>query len=551
MNPETASAVTNPPPETPPSPVPAQKKPGLLRRWLGLWFDRDLDLEGRDTSDWNIYYYFYRQIAQHRAPIKLKHMKWLALLFQLYFFGILLLSIVRTLLVLSGKLGAPANDSEGNVFYSFLSMIGISANIYIMPLLLLAPVFMVCGAFKLQNKSRGLTSRAKEQPLLAHLVQYTSNKGLVTGALQSLFFTWGRLILLLLPAIAAATLMLAGFAAYVHSPRAISAAIGIPLCISLSVLTVSVFFVMQFFCYRLDTLMIIVGIGIQGVLLLLFNILRSGPFDVRLDYFWATVASTFVPSCLFACVYFPLAALDTSEYGLGKRISKRIRVLLYSTSAVFILLFLAGHNAAGYVTDENKKMVQSLFLFGMLGLFVSISSLLITSASITSPMAARQRRSHADEPFPRKLLDPASPVSLIPVFVLEVIAIFVVDNWNRELAEALSLREFDGASIAQIARIAWSAIHFSLLSTFIWQSRKPKRKDPWLSNVQFNLTCIVLVVFVPLFLLPFAEGNPAPIVHFASIGVFLLFIIWMKCKPASGDAVMSGVPAPEQNKEAS
>ena len=71
MNPEPAPEITNPPPgktfpersaET--GEVRPEKKPGLLIRFV-RWFDRGLDLEGRDTSDWNIYYYYFRQVAQH------------------------------------------------------------------------------------------------------------------------------------------------------------------------------------------------------------------------------------------------------------------------------------------------------------------------------------------------------------------------------------------------------------------------------------------------------------------------------------------------------
>ena len=73
MNPEPAPEITNPPQETPANTRrPAEtgearrKKPGFLRRFarIGERFDRGLDLGDRDTSDWNIYYYYYRQVAQ-------------------------------------------------------------------------------------------------------------------------------------------------------------------------------------------------------------------------------------------------------------------------------------------------------------------------------------------------------------------------------------------------------------------------------------------------------------------------------------------------------
>ena len=70
------------------------------------------------------------------------------------------------------------------------SAFGLQYFILLFPFL---PVIMVSPAFKLRAKKQGLmTSRASEQPLLAHLVQYTTDRGLVTGALQSLLFTWRK-----------------------------------------------------------------------------------------------------------------------------------------------------------------------------------------------------------------------------------------------------------------------------------------------------------------------------------------------------------------------
>ena len=63
MNPEPAPEVMNPnpPPEAPAATgrpaetgeVRPEKKPGRFIRFV-RWFDRDLDLERRATSDWNI-----------------------------------------------------------------------------------------------------------------------------------------------------------------------------------------------------------------------------------------------------------------------------------------------------------------------------------------------------------------------------------------------------------------------------------------------------------------------------------------------------------------
>ena len=186
MNPEPVSQVVNPPPETPSPGLPAetgearQEKPGLLRRFIriGQWLDRGLDLDGRDTSDWNIYYYYFRQVAQHHAPIKLRHLKWIALLFQLYFFGMLALAQIRFLFLSDSLSGDLSNKAFKGYFTGLAPMLGVSVNIYILPVLLFVPVFMVAPAFRLRNKAQGfMTSRAKEPPLLAQEDDRKNEKG--------------------------------------------------------------------------------------------------------------------------------------------------------------------------------------------------------------------------------------------------------------------------------------------------------------------------------------------------------------------------------------
>ena len=71
------------------APAPAEKplpraKPGFR----GIW----ADAEKCDTSDWNVYYFYYREIAQQGRK-KFQRMKWIALAANLLFFlivGILL-----------------------------------------------------------------------------------------------------------------------------------------------------------------------------------------------------------------------------------------------------------------------------------------------------------------------------------------------------------------------------------------------------------------------------------------------------------------------------
>ncbi len=565
MNPENASQVTNPPPEAPSPGRPAetgearQNKPGFLRRFarIGERFDRGLGLEGRDTSDWNIYYYYFRQVAQHHAPIKLRHLKWIALLFQLYFFGMLALALIRVLLILL-KSGGKHNEAFRELLGGFASILGISANIYILPVLLLVPVFMVIPAFRLRNKAQGfMTSRAKEPPLLAHLVQYTTNKGLVQGALQSLLFTWKRFVLLLLPAIVVALLMLIGFAAIDHTKWTFILAFAAPVGVVLSVLTISLFFVMQPFCYRLDSLLVAICIGIETVTLAMLGFDAKNASD-----FWILFSVCYVPSCLFGCVYFPLAAADTGEYGLGKCPSKRIRILLYAAAGFFLagllltnafpaLLNRTGNHA---VLNEHRELFRVFLIYFMWGLCVCICCLLVTSMSVTSLLAEQQRRINAKGSFLRKLFDPASPLSLLPVIALELIVLATMflsvrvfmrteGGYHGLLGSAILY------SLSSLGRIrnAWTAIHFGLALAYASQRRKPEMKAPWEFHVRFNMICIIGYVAIQL-LLALTTRTGAGFIGLVLyiVSIIVLFTVFGLLK-SSASTYKVGVPPAEQD----
>ena len=518
MNPETASQVTNPPPEAPAPGRPAEteearlKKPGLLRRStrVAQWLDRGLDLEGRDTSDWNIYYYYYRQVAQHHALIKLKHMKWIALIFQLYFFGMLALAQIRFLFLFDRTKGF-TKEAFIDMLGGYTALMGMSANIYILPALLFVPVFMVVPAFRLRNKAQGLmTSRAKEPPLLAHLVQYTSNKGLVQGVLQSLLFTWKRFVVLLLPAIVVALLLLTTGALIDHTETAYKLAFAAPAGVVLSVLTLSLFFVMQPFCYRWDTLMVMICIGIETVTIVILGFDAKNASD-----FWFLFSACYIPSCLFGCVYFPLAAADTGEYGLGRHASKGIRILLYATAGVFLTGLLSLNAFPGLlnetgnraVLNEHMELFRVFLIYFMWGLCVCICGLLVTSMSVTSLLAEQQSRINAKGSFLRKLFDPASPLSLLPVIALELIVLATMflsvrvfmrtaGGYHGPLGTAILY------SLSCLGRIrnAWTAIHFGLALAYASQRRKPEMKAPWEFHVRFNMICIIGYVAIQLLL---------------------------------------------------
>ena len=508
MNGETLNTVI-PPTEPPPlSPGQPGGKPGFFRRWLGMWRDRDLDLEGRDTSSWNIYYYFYRQVAQHRSMLKLKYLKWFAILFQLYFFGTVLLALISPALDSMRGWGKPRQQIISRLTSSLLYL----ATPYIIPLIMIIPVFMVCSAFKLRSKS-GLfmTSRAKEPPLLAHLVQYTSGEGLVEGALQSLFYTWGRFALLLLPAIVMSAVLL--IMHMLDQGRLSALYVCFPLPLFLLAMTFSIFLVMQGFCFRFDSLAVMIAILIEagafaGVVLL-DRVLgdRSTWETISLlgGEFWFILFGCFVPSCVFGCFYFPLAAIDTNAYGLGKRSSKRIRVLLFATAGVFLaMLFIGNVVDLSNLTSNNSHELDNIFyLFEVWGLFLCVFGLLVTSHSMTSHHAERLCRIRADNPFLRQIFDPASPLSLTPVLLLEAVSVGAFLWRDPHFRTGALSNSGDRLALICAALLPWAVLHFGLLIEFSKQRFKQDMKPAWNSHIRFNLICIVLAVITLLGLLLF------------------------------------------------
>ena len=145
-------------------------------------------------------------------------------------------------------------------------------------------------------------------------------------------------------------------------------------------------------------------------------------------------------------------------------------------------------------------------LFFGLGLSVCICCLLVSSLSVTSPLAARQMLTRAKEPFLKKLFDPASPLSLLPVLALELISLATVFILFQ--SEQAAIRTPGNGVVGTLvlyswgsrARNAWTAIHFGLALAYIRQRRKPEMKAPWEFHVQFNMICIIGYVAVQLLL---------------------------------------------------
>ena len=514
MNQEPAPEITNPPPEktfpertAETGEARPKKKPGRFVRFV-RWFDRGLDLEGRDTSDWNIYYYYFRQVAQHRSPIKLKYLKWFALAFQLYFFGSIVFAIINAILALDAMKPGEGEGFGAIASFAFIGMalLGLSSNLFILPFLLFLPVLVVAPAFRLRSKNRALmTSRAKEPPLLAHLVQYTSHKGLVQGTLLSLLYTWKRLLILLSPCLVISLLILvntiiANFASEHYSSRVFHLAAGVPVCAVLFVLSASLFFLMQPFCYRLDSLMVAFCIGIETVVFV--GITASGaPEDFRVFF------PIYLVTCLFGVVYFPLAAADTGELGLGKRISRWLRILLYTMAGVFLAIMVLAKSVPALQAkitimqgSHYGNLAETVSLFITLGLFVCISGLLVTSLSTTSPLAQRQIQTRAKESFLRKLFDPASTLSLLPVLALELISLSTISLFLHPFTDTGDIGTLILYSWGSRARTVWTAIHFGLAFSYACQRRKLELKAPWDFHVRFNMIVLITYVAIQLFL---------------------------------------------------
>ncbi len=579
MNPEPAPEITNPPPEKTFPERSAEsgearpgKKPGRFIRFV-RWFDRGLDLEGRDTSDWNIYYYYFRQVAQHRAPIKLKYLKWFALAFQFYFFGSVIFAVINGILAASVPRGAGEGFEAIPIFaHIFLGIAGLASNLLLLLPMLLLPVLVVAPAFRLRSKNRALiTSRAKEPPLLAHLVQYTSHKGLVQGVLQSFFYTWKRLLILLSPCLVPILLFLVyGIVEGIVSGDLTAAAFlrfaFTPVSAVLCILAVSLFFLMQPFCYRLDSLMVAIGIGFETIMLIrfiiMFKLTPTGlvpAASAASSADFLAFSSVYIVSCLFAIVYFPLAAADTGELGLGKRASRWLRILLYTTAGVFLALILLSKAFFASLNDSSYQgeLVELLAMVMVWGLAICICGLLVTSMSATSPLAARQLQTRAKEPFLKKIIDPASPLSLLPALALELITlatVFILFRWDA-IRMPGSYHGVVGTiilySCGSRARNAWTAIHFGLAFAYARQRRKPELKAPWEFHVRFNMIVLITYVALQLFLALTSRngaGFVGIVLYIVSLIVLFTAFGFLK-SPASAYKVVDPQSEPEQDKE--
>ena len=507
-------------PEAKPMP---RAKPGFR----GIWADS----EKCDTSDWNVYYYYYREIAQNGRK-KFRKMKWIALAANLLFF-----LIVGILLYLNTR------NIRFQDFESVMDYLGATALPAIMVITLIAmsgflalgPAVMVNQAFKIKERRHGfLTSRAKEQPLLLHLMEYTSCKGLVTGLVQSLVYTYGKLLLYLSPmilTIAGAFVYLAFRYSWFNEPDAAKTALTV-LVILLGVIVAVSFITMQSFCFRLDTLCFAVAFSFECAFF--FSSLGSSnsflgrPFLVLLAM-WA--------ACM---VYFPLAAADTLEFGIGKH-AKYIRLFLFGVIAFNFLWFVIFYtysnsglpettSSPGYVNIGAMRRYTEYIVLPWLWILTGLFALVETSLSAASYRAKNVFRLHAqaakDNALTVRLLDPASPASVVPVIALEIvlIALFILFAHDRGAISDLDLHS-SVTTILYIGVMVLSSAHFALFFITFSRRHSHKERKPWLTHPKFNgLFFLFLAVFMIAWI--FSGGILVIPLFTYVMAVMASFILW-------------------------
>ena len=528
-----------------------------LRRFFDIWGDP----EKRDTTCWNNYYYYYRQIAQHTASISLRRLKWIAILFQAYFFvhmGMPLLVMAFRKNVVAGELFRLAAASSS------------MPPILLVVVLFLIPTVMVCNAFKLRQVTRGLmTSRAKEPPLLSHLTQYTTHSGLVFGALQSLFYSWCRFALYLLPAILTFFGILvysfvwiaahnevtegnATWAVYLAVHRIAQALLHqdanwlVPSVLVLLV-TVCVFFLMQFFCYRLDTLAMMLYIGWLGVAILIeqfATIVLHGKTAGEAEPVVHLMTILFIPACLFGMAYFVLAAADTMHYGLGKQ-AKWLRGLQLLMVATGLLLFFNIHVFIRNGVLHDNTALQLAFLWTALGVF----GLLCDSLALATPRAKHLCELHASRLFPLKLFDVSSPLSLLPILALELLVIlaavillgrfeFQFGSFWKDFVSVPGLMPVKNLWIDLTTKpnnwtlrillttilIVFSVIHIVLGVLIRRRRTNPQMKEPWNFYVTFNGIVMAAVAVGYIFIAGILR-KPVLIVLFYLVSMVVLLVL--------------------------
>lgn len=515
--------------QTPESPsAPAKPLPRAKSGFRGIWANP----EKCDTSDWNVYYYYFRQIAQHGAW-KLKNLKWIGLAADIYFFLVILVVLIIRIKYQGASISNI--DDAAKIIVSLL----VSGSIIFNPLgilflcLTVVPVVVVGRAFKLQVRNHGfMTSRAKEPPLLSHLVEYTSGNTLIEGVLQSFVYTYVRMLLFLLPAvllfivagIVAVTLLPTGLGI----PLLLTSLLRVSLGIIMGSLAASIFLIMQGFCYRVDSICFVILLGFE----FLYHYVSLAKYLISSSSFlFGRGFLSLVVSWAACMVFFPLAAADTLEFGIGKH-ARAIRLVLLGVIFVNLLSLFIRMRGIDIAGVESSIMRGKIALLPSLWILAGVIGLLVSSLSAASYRAKHLFQLHvstAKNKLLVRLFDPASPSSVIPVLVLEV----VLSGLFAALTETPGSASFWNGDENGFFRISvmiafwvWSSLHFAL--TFLIFTRRHyshKERKPWLTHPQFSGTFFLILAVLGIIWLLSGGNIVFPFFYLVISGVSL-FIIW-------------------------
>ena len=275
---------------------------------------------------------------------------------------------------------------------------------------------------------------------------------LVGGAIRALLFMWGRFSLYMLPVI----LFFLGILVFATTAASRGTNSGILpiLCLFLMLAVWGFAWCMQQFCRRTDTLlMALFFLPAFGLLFLFMFIGGTGLYALggtSPEQFHGSFLPAFFPYLIFCAgcmVYSTIVTLDTLGHGLSGY-AWAVRALQVA-AVVF-----------GYVMGA-AGMPACLLWAG-----IGICGLLVNSVNSTSLLAQRVRRLRPRHSILRDLFDPASPLSVIPVLLLEIVLFFLIDRMSGGFKhESRGEKQFP--LVRDVILLTWTALQFGLALQFI------------------------------------------------------------------------------------
>lgn len=275
---------------------------------------------------------------------------------------------------------------------------------------------------------------------------------LVGGAIRALLFMWGRFSLYMLPVI----LIFLGILVFATTAASRGTDSGILpiLCLFLMLAVWGFAWCMQQFCRRTDTLlMALFFLPAFGVLFLFMFLGGTGLYALggsSPEQFYGGFLSSFFPFLIFCagCMgYSTTVTLDTLEHGLSGY-AWGVRAL-----QIAAVIF-------GYVMG-TAGMPACLLWTG-----IGICGLLVNSVNSTSILAQRFRRLRPRRSVLRDLFNPASPLSAIPILLLEIGLFFLIDRISGGFEpESRGGKQF--RLVRDVILLTWTALQFGLALQFI------------------------------------------------------------------------------------